>query len=380
MECVDPDFEGVTFKPFTQETLVDAKKIVAEVFRDEACALLDMMVQNHNIKEFGWKNIGDIVYRNDIPVGFQSTIPWKIYIGNSVYQTAIGSTMCLRRSETPVLTLELENRSMEKRGESKLFFGNTSCRAAMRLAKAVAGENCVVGPDTFSRKHWYRVSYFNYIRYRLQHVLSVLVRRIFKKEVNLLMTWEVRDKGFEFKAGEFIIRRELSVEHKKVEDFWQRYIAGNKGIVSSRGARDVEWVFGDGIRIGKVVMLGIYKEGALNGWIVLQHSCNGSRWNVLDWVALDNSERILETLIVGAKHYLKSKTPAWYFQIHGYPKEIEPLIRVQFPNEIKLSKYDAFVYVHLGDDLKESMKKIEYPESWFFGVYDGDAAWQWQCE
>ena len=213
------------------------------------------------------------------------------------------------------------------------------------------------------------------------HYVSAILRRLTgyvscNRECRIF-PW--KDFVLETRLGR--ITRERTVDDVRVAKFWQRYIATNKGIVSSRSPAEIKWMFGGAIEAGKLVFLTMEDEKGIVGWIIL-HSSDKSlgRWSIYDWIALENDENRLEQLLICAKVFLNKCTPAWYLETHGFSDGVQPILKRQLPNCIWKKGGDVFVYSFWDEEFKQKVKTLDYPDSWFFGVYDGDACWQWHCE
>ena len=371
--------EDISFKAYDVTTSQDARAIVSEVFRPSVCNLLDFIEKNPVEGELNVSQWGDVAYRGDEAIGFQAAVHRKIYYQQMPYIAFVGSTFCLRRAESPVVAYELNKRTLKRSSEGVMSFGNTACKAAVRLLKA-SGTRYQKGPDSYDYRLWCCISWWRRTRAVGCHYLGAILRRLTGYVLCSKAYRKLPWKAFVLETKLGRIRRERTVDCARVEKFWQRYIVTNKGLVSSRSAAEIKWIYGDAIDVGKLVFLTMEDKEGVVGWIVLRPSEKSlGRWSIYDWIALDNNKDRLEQLLIGAKMFLKRCTPAWYFEAHGFPDGVQPMLRRQLPNRI-WKPGDVFVCSFWNEEFKQKVKSLDYPDSWFFGIYDGDAAWQWHCE
>jgi hypothetical protein len=158
------------------------------------------------------------------------------------------------------------------------------------------------------------------------------------------------------------------IEEVIFDSFWQKYLSSNQGIVSSRSAGELKWMFGDGIKSGETIMLGSYgADNELVGYIVFRSTHGGKRWVVMDWIALKNDEKILKGLLVSAVRYLGKYKRAILLEMVGYPEAAARIASCVLPF-VRKAKNNSFLWKYngAGEAILEG--------SWFFGSYDGDRA------
>lgn len=319
-------------KAFDETTLADAKKVVSEMFSPAACPLLDKMLANPLRKELGVSAAGEIAYQDGEPVAFQGAILRRLFAGQEPIIGVVGSTLCSKPETSPVLLMNLMKATIKPRGGSELFFANTANPASMKMNRMLGIKG--VGPETCAR-----------IRFDLTWAhpyLKSLCPRPRSKRVT-------------------------SVDAETFNTFWGRYLAGNRGLVSSRTAEDLNWMFGDGLSSGETVAFGEFKEGELLGYIVIHSTNNSHRWMVFDWIALNDDMAVLRRLLTSAVRFARRETSAVLFEMVGFSEMADKVASSVLPFRRKTNNNSCLWRFSDGRGF--------IPEgSWFFGAYDGDRA------
>ena len=319
-------------RAFEESTLADAKQVVADMFSPETCPLLNKMLANPLRKELGERTAGDIAYQDGRPVAFQGAVLRRLYVGQEQIVGVVGSTLCSRPRTSPVLLMQLMKATIKPRGGSVFFFANTAHIASMKMNRMLGVKGC--GPMTCER-------------------------------IRFAVTWMPRFLKWTVpKSGLKIFR---NVDQAAFDSFWRRYLAGNVGLVSSRTSEELEWMFGEGLSSGETVLLGHFDEAGLDGYIVLRSTHGGSRWMVMDWIALHDDGAVLSELLKSAVRFVRRETKGWLLEMIGFSEAAGRIAGKVLPFW-RRTKNNSFLW-----HFAEGRRKI--PEgSWFFGSYDGDRA------
>ena len=319
-------------KAFDETTLDDAKAVVSEMFSPAACSILDKMLANPLRSELGVSSAGEIVYQDGKPVAFQGAILRRLFMAQSPIVGVVGSTLCSKPETSPVLLMSLMKATIKPRGGSELFFANTANPVSMKMNRLLGIKG--TGPETCAR-----------LRFALTWVPPCLQPLC------------PRPRS----------RRLMPLDAEVFNSFWSRYLAGNRGLVSSRTAEELNWMFGDGLSSGETVAFGEFKEGELLGYIVIHSTHNSHRWMVFDWIALNDDRAVLRRLLTSAVRFARRETSAVLFEMAGFSDIADKIAASVLPFRRKTSNNS---YLWRFRDGQGSV-----PEgSWFFGAYDGDRA------
>ena len=348
------DLDKATFKDFNTSTLVDAEKVACAAFGGgHMSRILRKILANPYAKEIGANSFGDIAYIDGRPVAFQAIIPWRLYNGQVSFCAAVGSSLGVMPGTSPLVLLDLIQRPTSARLGSRLQFANTANLNTVRLTRFtnVTGR----GGDSWKG---YRYSIIHPIRFMCYLVWSKMIKRPYDKNAGYVLI----DIDFVNSRGGIEIRRQTFIDKVAFDDFWSRYIKSNKGIVSSRTADEVEWMFGEGVKCGTDVLLASFRNDAMCGYVIVwgETVC---RWKIVEMIAIDNDVSIIAALLRTAKQFLLHHSHAAMLRIYGFPEFILNVIASEFPHR-RPGTHVPFIYEPF-DIPKET--------SWFFGPYDGDA-------
>lgn len=320
-------------KPFDESTFSDAKALTDDLFEPKPGNVLEKILSNPLRKEISATSAGEIVYQDGKAVAFQAAIVRRLFIGKRPFIGIVGSTLCSRPETSPVLLMQLMKATIKSRYGSKLFFANTANIASMKMNRLLGVKGA--GPRTCER-----------IRFGVMWVpgfLKFLLPRPKAKAVS-------------------------DIDEVFFDSLWERYLSGNKGLVSSRSARELRWMFGDGLTSGNTVMLGSYDaDNQLVGYIVVSSTHGGKRWMVMDWIALRNDKCILKALLVSAVRHLRKYKRSFLLEMVGYTEEGDRIASSVLPF-VRKAKSNSCLWKF--NDTRAAMPD----DSWFFGAYDGDRA------
>lgn len=356
----------IEVKPLTEETQSDAQKVISARFPTSALVVLDKVLRNPARRICS--EVGDIAYDDGRPVGLQALIGKKIYLGRcSSYANVGGLTVLLEDAPVEAM-IDIKAASLKNRLKNLIGFGNTLCAATEKMARKAKDS---FGPESSC---WYRyrpVRWFDFGWYCFS-------RKVLKRPIpNWAKFDSLSVKPFRWRFGDFVVERVLSFD-SRFDEFWSRYVESNEGLVCSRTVEELEWIFGDEIRNGRAVVLGLLEKGQLNGYLVLKDEGeSGRRWQVMDWVALGNDAKRLNALLAAGCRFLKSRTPAMLVESIGFPTFIQEVIKKHLPfMRYAGNNFFSYGYRKPKTEGKEFAEKCEAvintPKSWFFGPYDGD--------
>lgn len=318
------------FKPFDETTLRDAKSVVGAVFSPKVYPLLEKILANPLRRELGSSSAGDIAYQDGKPVAFQAAIVRRLYIGKEPIVGVVGSTLGALPETSPVMLMQLMKRTIAPRNGSVLFFANTANMTSMKMNRLLGVKGA--GPSSCEK-------------IRFTFAVSLPILRCF-------------------------IPRPSAVRVDKIDkvqfgSFWARYLDSNKGLVASRSAAEIEWMFGDNIARGTDVMLVEYDGSEISGHIVIRESRNGKRWMIVDMVAIDNNPDVLRSLLNSAVSFLRREKKSVVLESIGFPEYVSMLLKRELPFARK-TKNNTFIW-SCSAKIQDVMDR-----SWFFGPYDGD--------
>lgn len=307
---------------------------------------------------------GAIGYKNGEPVAFQMQMPRLLYCYQEQLKGLVGGMTCKALTGCLLsVLLETIDRSCSFAGLNTVSFGNSCCSETAQMDEANDG---MVGPESCTRFLWRVVRPLECLAY-------FICRKIFKAG---LPHWKefstLSNADYEVKRGDLSIRRLMEIKPEFFDVLIAEYIKTNKGLVCSRTAEEVEWIFGERVKNGLCVLLGAFKDGNPVGYIIARSKPDAKRWEIMDWFALKNSSKILEPLLAELCNFLKRKTPAMMLEVICFPTVVQSILKCYLPHE-RQTGHNVFSWGSSNKEFRESVLPIiDMPNSWFFGPYDGD--------
>lgn len=348
-------------RPFDEETLSDAKKVVSEMYTEKTCALLDKMLANPLRKELTLSSVGDVVYQDDNPVAFQGAIPRRLYIGQKPITSIVGSTLCSRPDTSPVLLMKLMRKTIAPRSNSEIFFANTANNASYKMNRLLGVNGAC--PSTYYSWRFAVLKWHSFVAYLIR-------RKIFKRPIHWQEVAYDKYASFEMHRSSIWFQREMAFDGETYDRFFSEYLIHNKGVVSSRYSYELEYMFGNRLRSGACVLISAREGDKIIGYIVIEsENKSWTRWQIIDLIALENDGKILKMLINAAKSFLR-RTPAVLLVSIGFSPHFHNVFSSTLPFSRKL--YGNFFLYKVYDKSDFTDKLIESADSWFFGPYDGD--------
>lgn len=284
----------------------------------------------------------------------------------------IGGTGAIMGSDTKYgeeLVRVLEH-NKEKKDKSAVGFGN--CIANTRSAKINRIVHKMHDPPYRSKE--IRIGVADISAYPLavmgrMHLYSPSVAYLVFMALRPL-AWFVRGIAQLF-GGLYRIVEKSSFDDARFDDFWNRFLAANDGVVSSRDPRRLRWLFDESIKAGKVLLATAEKDGRIEGYVLLRveedHQRVPKLYDIIDICAVGNDVRCLRDLGKGALWLAGRHGGVKVFFVGGMPKQEEWLDSVfKYRHE---KDFSSFMYVATDPEVRESLKQNK---GWFFGPFDGE--------
>ena len=351
------------YKDFTEDTLELVNSIVSLRFGDGAKNAMRMLLQNPILNEI--KSTGCVALDDGEPVCFKAAIPRRMYLGQSQFLCANGAYFCKADKKCPLsVVFEVQERTNWNQCNCRLSFTNTCIYGTMKINTFLGAR---LGPQSWAE-----------MRYAIIHPLTFLFLLLRRKLFHLPQLHSYKIKPLTnntktyFKKGNICIQRLQKID-ERLSRFWGRYLSSNKGLVSSRDAETLEWMFGKDMNSGKCVMLAAFNQEDIEGYVIIRVMPGSERrWQILDMIALENSAERIAILLDGAKSFLRKDTDAITLESTGFPDFIQPVLKKHLPHFNKRSHN----YCNWNTDDGEIIHAIETEgnteNSWFFGPFDGD--------
>lgn len=358
-----PDEPGTTYASFTEATMADAESVVRAAFDETAVPLLGKILANPLRSELPAGETGDLVYFNGLPVGFEALLPRRLYLGKRPLLGMAGSTMGLKPGVSPLALLSLMKRNLTPRHGSVIWFANTANVTSVKMNRKLGVKG--KGPAT-----WETAVYA--VIHPLRFLWMAIRRKVLKRASSKLIEQAIPVcEEMVFRDKEFEVRRLSEISPKMFDDFWTRFLETNTGLVSSRTADELGWMFGETIASGRDVLLGAFSKGQLVGYIIVRADVDGW-WRIVDLIANRNSELILVILLRAAKRFLCKRTRAVLLQAKGFPCFSRPILAKELRHSRPVGG-NTFLWQITDEALNKKVGDLTTgSEGWFFGPYDGD--------
>lgn len=348
------------YKPFTEETLDDALSVVRERFPRSAEVVVRKVLRNP-LRSID-SDAGIVGYRDGKPVCFQAHMIRRLYFGQAEVFGGVGGLTCKVNKGCPLsVMLETIDRACYRANE-QLLFGNSCCAATAEMDE---GTGSFPGPATCSRSLWRPIRFWDCLWY-------VVRRKIFKMPIP---DWPKGDLGtgrnFESRMGDLCVKREGQITPDFFDALMADYLTTNRGLVSSRSAEEIEWMYGDKLRDDRALLLCARRNGRPTGYIMVGSDHCLRRWVILDWFAVRNDLRCLEELLKSTCRFLRRYTPAFMIETRGFPSFVQPVLK-KYLSFTQQRGNNYFSWYVLPQYERECRAVADSAESWFFGPYDGD--------
>ena len=348
-------------RPYTEETFSDACEVSFARFGESVRSQMERVLANPLRRVCA--EAGDVAYENDVPVGFQSAILRKLYMRRTPLLGVVGGMLAMKEGASPVLLLQLMKKTVAPRGGSVLFFANTSNSQSMKLNQVLGVKG--QGPESCACIRWRPIHWGDFADIYLHGRLPRFMRSIgnmIGRMVDVLFFRRLRAKNTR-------PVRLLTLDHDLLDSFWNRYLAQNVGLVSSRTAKELCWLYGEGLANGRYVFLCRQDSKGLRGYVVLRraNTCVG-RWMIADWIALDDDADVLSDLLNDAVRFLRGQADAAVLESVGFPPRVQFIIHRHLPFT-RLCANNTFIFQPTDDTMAFDFTS---GTGWFFGPFDGD--------
>ena len=349
-------------KPFTEETIDDALSVVRDRFGESACEQARLILRNpmRNL----CPSAGDVAYENGKLVGFQAAILRRGLVNGREFICVVGGMLAMKEGASPVSLVSLMKSTIKPRGGSTLFLANTSIPTSMKMNRllGVAGQGCPsCGIVRFAVLRWGQFARFC-LHGRLPRWMAAMADVIGWILLPLFIRRQRTRTG---------VSRLTVIDSEVFDRFWKEYTANADGVVLSRTAEELSWMFLDGLQQGRNVLLARNDGNRLVGYIVLMaKDIDRTRWMVADWIALNNDRDILSDLLWDAIRFLRRNTGAAFLESIGFRSDIQDVIHRHLTFTRKAPN-NSTIYKAFSDEVDSEVKRADCC-GWFFGPYDGD--------
>jgi len=351
-----------TYKPFTEETLDDALAVIRERFPPSAVDIAKKVLANPLRKLC--PDAGTIGYRDGRPVCFQATMLRRLYYGKKEIFGQVGGLTCKVLKGCPLsVMLETIERAEMPRLDISIFYGNSCCAATANMDQSQGG---CQGPDSCARSLWRPVR-------PLSCLLYVVRRKLLKRDVPNWPAFDTRQSAdFSMAVGDLCITREMNVQSSFFDVLMTDYLQWNEGLVSSRTAAEVDWMFGSRIASGQAVLLCARRDETPVGYILVGSDEAARRWRILDWFSVGNAGLVLDALLASASRFIRQETPGFMLEVRGFPDFSQEILRRHLPftqqRGVNFFAWGSPVASLTTAVLQDGAEK----KGWFFSPYDGD--------
>ena len=347
-------------RPLVDATYNDAKQVVLSRFNKDAVSVLDMTMANP--LRANDPEIGDVIYWKGCPVCFRAANRRKLYFrGRPLLGSVRGLTCIKRDAPAEALVVLREVQANRSRGCS-IAYSNSQCLETDRMARA---SHATPGPRSCTRFLWRPIRPFACLAYFFRRKVLKLPMPCWRA----YSTLEDADIQVEYKG--FVVRRFLDFDPNFFDVLMEEYLKCNVGLVSSRSAEELRWVYGSRVKSGRVVVLGAIRRSQPCGFVVLKTDQFARRWMLMDWFAIRNDEMILGMLLDVSIRFLKERTPAIMLETYGFEQRVQHLLQSRLwlrrPYGCNAVSYNFF-----DQKLENEFKVGVGADDWFWGPWDGD--------
>ena len=285
-----------SYKSFMLDTRGDAFELIRDRFGESGCGVAEKVLQNPAHK--GGVPCGCIGYKDDRPVCMQAEMLRTMYVGTEKMNGLVGGLTCKVKQGCPLsILLETISRSFDVNVDYLITFGNSCCGETSDLIESDGGMS---GPKTCTRYLWRAIR-------PLECAMYFIRRKLLKGDVPQWKEFSTLSSlGFEKEYAGLVIRRLVEVKSTFFDALMSEYVKTNEGVVCSRTAEEIEWIFGEHIKNGQCVLLAAFDVGKPVGYIIIKVSRTAKRCLIYDWFALNNNENILEVLLSSCRLFPQS--------------------------------------------------------------------------
>jgi len=353
-------------RTFSKDNLNDVMSLLRECgLQTSEDYIRHHLLSNPIFSASNQKESGIVVYDDNICVAFQGMVFRILHVKQTEVCGREGTVLAIRKNYAHIIG-ELMVSVMQNRGEC-IYYSNTCMPRTVRLLKLAGMRN--VGPLSCEKIHFYVFQWGTLCKAVLakHHVRIPLAIEVGVNAVGWLVS-KITFRRFKSKTTSVRI---FSIDDETFNEFWQEYLRHNDGVVTSRTARELRWLFSDGLLSGRFIMIARKIKDRIVGYVVLktQDSEVGLRWIVSDWIAMRNDKYILHDLLQDARAAAMA-TDAMCMELTGFPMVIQPVVKSCLPL-VRKAVCNTFLYKLYDTSFTESL--LDTPDrGWFWGPMDGD--------
>ena len=179
-----------------------------------------------------------------------------------------------------------------------------------------------------------------------------------------LSRWNAKRHGYK-------IVQYTKIDIDKFGRFWQRRLADNDGVITSRNPVRLAWLFDDSLRAGTVSLLAAEKDGEIEGYALMRKYPRDdgffNRHSLYDICAIKDDEETLKVLMHSIFRLAGNDYGSFMMYvgaIHGQDRWLLPFMH----RRIKVG-YSMIFYGSINRDIMDS---ISSGKGWFLGPMDGE--------
>ena len=358
------------FKSLDESTIDAIEPIIAERFCPEAYANVRRLLANPG--RASGEDVGVVAFDGSQAGGVTGSIVRRLYLGRERFSGVNGGFLAMRRDAPATLLYVLLKKAHRPRGGGCLLYSNTCSPATVKLKPCVGVGNH--GPDSWESVRIARLRRYPSLRRRVKRALGITLPSRLPFSAALVSPLDCARARTVFASGG---RRGLSVrarlDFEWADGFFERYLAGNDGVVGSRTTEELTWMFGDGVAAGRSLLLAAEGADGVEGYIV---ACpcpyDASFWQVVDAIAVGNDVSTLELLFSAVKKAVLACSGAERLEVIGFPAWFQPTVRRHFPKSRPMP-CNGFMWGFSDAAMARRCEDAMRGEKgWFFGPYDGD--------
>lgn len=351
-----------TIRPYDENTADDFRRLFVERFPGGNVALLDTFLSNPARKDH--PSTGSIAYDDDGTVkAILGIVPRIAYLGQRRMLMANGVAISVRKDANRDFFSGFIHDSILAQGADMYFVNTAIPPSRKRTADALPG--LADGPDSCAEIRERSV--------RGSGILARLLRKVRGLTGGEGGAAQLESAPYRTEIGGLMLSRETTIDERDFDAFWNRYLETNEGLVSSRTADELRWVFGKGLATGEIVLLTARRDGELLGYAFCRRTDETAAcWRIVDLIALKNDENVLVALVEAATDFLRRRTPATCLQVTGFPAWVQPLLGRLFPESSSFG-FNKCVWACLKDETKTLLGGwVNAKDGWYGCPYDGD--------
>lgn len=166
-----------------------------------------------------------------------------------------------------------------------------------------------------------------------------------------------------------------SFKTRMLQSYWEKFLAKNDGLISSRAPERMSWLFDDSLKAGTAALIVAEKENEPCGYVLVrkmqaEHGRKFSDYLICDICAIGYDEECLKALAFAAVSFVGKCGGLRLLMVGALPhqsKWLFPALRYHI-----VYKHPTFMYrinKGCGDVINDSLKN---GRGWFFGPLDGE--------